>query len=145
MGNGPFDNFNFFDPNPGMTPGMSNDVSGKLVPSAMTAGSSPLGFNMDTLRLGLGGLQTIGNLWNSFQANKLASEQFDFTKGITKTNLSNSIQSYNTSLADRINSRAFTEGRPDGYAAGYIADNRMTADPAVLPQQTTPPRTPRQY
>ena len=139
MGNGPFDNFNWLDPNP-----MGDGSTNKLVPNAMTTGASPLGFNLDTLRLGLGGLQTIGNLWNSFQANKLASEQFDFTKGITKTNLANSIQSYNTSLADRINARSFTEGRPEGYAAGYIADNKMTADPAVLPQQTAP-RTPRQY
>jgi hypothetical protein len=54
-------------------------------------GAQPLGFNMDTLRLGLGGIQTIGNLWNAFEANKLAKEQFDFTKGITNTNLANII------------------------------------------------------
>lgn len=100
-------------------------VSAPMIPSAMTAGASPLGFNLDTLRLGLGGLQTIGNLWNAFQANQLAKEQFDFTKGITKTNLANSIQSYNTSLTDRINARAFTEGRPEGYVEDYLAENKL--------------------
>lgn len=102
-----------------------NSPTAGLVPSAMTAGASPLGFNMDTMRLGLGGLQTIGNLWNSFQANQLAKEQFDFTKGITNTNLSNSIQSYNTAMTDKIGARAFTEGRPDGYVESYLAENKL--------------------
>lgn len=96
-----------------------------MVPNAMTAGATPIGFNLDTLRLGLGGLQTIGNLWNSFQANQLAKEQFDFTKGITNTNLANSIQSYNTAMTDKIGARAFTEGRPEGYVESYLAENKL--------------------
>jgi hypothetical protein len=123
----PFTDFNFNNPAaalnymPGGNPG--------LIPPAMGAGAAPLGFNLDTLRLGLGGIQTIGNLWNAFEANKLAKEQFDFTKGITNTNLSNSIQSYNTSLRDRIAARSHTEGRPDGYTDAYLADNQLSRDP----------------
>lgn len=79
-----------------------------------------LGFNMDTLRLGIGGIQTIGNLWNSFQANQLANNQFDFTKKITDTNLDNSIRSYNTTLEDKIRARSAMEARPEGFADDYI-------------------------
>lgn len=82
-----------------------------------------LGFNMDTLRLGLGGLQTIGNLWNSFEANNLAKDQFGYTKKITDTNLDNSIRSYNTTLEDKIRARSAMEGRPEGYSEEYIAKN----------------------
>ena len=119
----PFTDFNFNNPAARLNYRTGNPVS--LDPSAMTAGASPLGFNMDTLRLGLGGLQTIGNLWNAFEANKLAKEQFDFTKGITNTNLTNSIQSYNTAMGDKINARAFTEGRPEGYVDQYLAENKL--------------------
>lgn len=86
-----------------------------------------LGWNMGTAELALGGVQTLAGIWNAWQANKLAREQFDFTKGITKDNLRNSIQSYNTTLSDRINSRAFTEGRPEGYAKQYIDENRLSS------------------
>lgn len=88
------------------------------------AAGTGLGFNIGTGQLVLGGIQAIGNLWAAWEAQKLAREQFDFTKGVTNTNLGNSIQSYNTQLSDRINSRAFTEGRPEGYADKYIEDNR---------------------
>lgn len=86
--------------------------------------NSGLGLNMDTLKLGLGGIQTIGNLWNSFQAQQLARDQFDFTKGMANTNLTNSIQSYNTALEDRIRARAAMEGRPDSYVTDYLDANR---------------------
>lgn len=118
LGNDIGDSFNFADI-------AKFGQSRSIIPNAMTAGASPLGFNMDTMLLGLGGLKTIGNLWNSFQANQLAKEQFDFTKGITNTNLANQIQSYNTAMSDKINSRAFTEGRPDGYVEQYLAENKL--------------------
>ncbi len=118
----PFTAFNFNNPVADLNYGTGNAA---MIPSAMTAGASPLGFNMDTMRLGLGGLQTIGNLWNAFQANQSAKEQFEFTKGITNTNLTNSIQSYNTAMSDKIGARAFTEGRPDGYVEQYLAENKL--------------------
>ncbi len=84
-----------------------------------------LGFNMPTMKLAIGGITALGNFWNAMQANKLAKEQFNYTKGVTNQNMANQIKSYNTTLSDRINARAFTEGRPDGYAEQYMKDNRL--------------------
>ena len=112
--------------------GVSNTVGMNGVAAGLGGGSinvsqaaTPLGMNLGTGQLVLGGVQALGNLWAAFQAQKLAKEQFNFQKGVTNTNLTNQIQSYNTSLADRINSRAFTEGRPEGYAEQYIDENKM--------------------
>lgn len=87
--------------------------------------STGLGWNIGTGQLALGGIQALGNLWSAWNAQKMAKEQFNYQKGITETNLTNQIQSYNTTLSDRINARAFTEGRPDGYAEQYLAENQL--------------------
>ena len=84
-----------------------------------------LGWNMGTGQLALGGLQTIGSLWNAWQANKLAKEQFKFQKDFANTNLANQIQSYNTTLADRTRARTFTEGGSDAEAQAYIDANQL--------------------
>lgn len=84
------------------------------------------GLNPGTFSLGLNGLGTLSNLWGGLQANKLAKEQFRFTKDITNTNLNNQIKSYNTSLEDRIRSRAAVEGQSAQQAEAYLAKNRLT-------------------
>lgn len=75
----------------------------------------------------LGGVQTLGNLWNSFQANKLAKKSFEFQKEAFYTNLENQEQSYNTELEDRIAARYATEGRADvaGETTSYMEKNRL--------------------
>lgn len=80
---------------------------------------------MDALKLGLGGLQTIGNLWQAWESNKLAKQQFGLQKNLAQTNLTNQISSYNTSLEDRINSRYVTEGKSGDQAAAYIASHKL--------------------
>lgn len=84
-----------------------------------------LGFNLGTGQLLLGGVQAIGNLWNAWQAQQLAREQFDFTKGITNTNLANQIQTYNTSLSDRINARGVMQSNTPEEINRYIEENRL--------------------
>jgi len=84
-----------------------------------------LGFNMDTAQLALGGLKTIGSLWQAWEANKLAKEQFKFGKDFANVNLTNQIQSYNTTLEDRGRTRAFTESQSPTAAAAYIDKNRL--------------------
>lgn len=88
-------------------------------------GGSGLGFNVGTMQLALGGLQTLGSLWQAWEANKLAKEQFKFQKDFANTNLANSIKSYNTALEDRGRSRAFTEGQSETEAQAYIDGNRL--------------------
>jgi hypothetical protein len=88
-------------------------------------GSSSFGLNLDTANLVLGGLQSIGNIWAAWEANKLAKKQFNFQKDITETNLANQIQAYNTTLEDRIRSRAAVEGMSDADAQAYIDKNSL--------------------
>lgn len=85
-----------------------------------------LGMNLNTAQLGLGGLQTLGGLWSAFQNNSLAKKQFNFSRDFANTNLNNSIQSYNTSLADRARARAAVEGQTDAERDRYINDNRLS-------------------
>lgn len=83
------------------------DLTGATGPDAAGGplASKFLGMNLDTAKLALGGLQTLGNLFMGMKALKMAKEQFNYQKGVTETNLVNSIQSYNTSLQDRANNR----------------------------------------
>ena len=85
-----------------------------------------LGLNIGTAQLALGGFGALGNIWSSLQANRLANEQFDFTKQFATANLANQIKSYNTRLEDRANVRAAIEGRPEGWAMDYTRRNQMT-------------------
>lgn len=87
-------------------------------------GSSMLGWNMDTAKLALGGLQTLGNLWMGARALKMAKEQFNYQKGVTETNLVNSIQSYNTALTDRANNRADATNASQASADAYVEANK---------------------
>lgn len=84
-----------------------------------------LGMNVGTGQLALGGLQTLGNLYGSHQANKLAKDQFKFTKDVTNTNLTNQIQSYNTALADRSRARGAMEGQDQSSVEQYIDQNKL--------------------
>ena len=79
----------------------------------------------DGLKLLMGGVGTIGNLWNAFQAQKLAKEQFKFSKDFANTNLANQIKSYNTALSDRATARGFTQGDDASKTASYIAENSL--------------------
>ena len=102
-----------------------------LVPTTTTTSTDPLGsgsglgLNLDTLKLGLSGLSSIGNLYAALQANSLAKKQFDFTKTYANANMANQVQSYNTTLADRLNSRAKVEGTSAEDAAAEIAKNSL--------------------
>lgn len=84
-----------------------------------------LGFNVPTAQLALAGLGTIGDLWAAFQGMNLAKKQFNFQKDFANTNLANQIKSYNTALADRARTRAFTEGTGQTYADSYYNSNKL--------------------
>lgn len=88
-------------------------------------GGTGVGFNLNTASTLLGGLQTIGNIWQAWQANKLAKEQFNFQKEITTTNLNNQVQSYNTNLSDRAFSRYHTQNMSPEDAQRYIEANKL--------------------
>jgi hypothetical protein len=85
-------------------------------------GAVGLDWNVGTGQLALSGIQTIGNIYNAWQAQDLAKKTFAFNRDIANTNLNNSIRSYNTALEDRAASReAYTSGRFDD---SYVERNR---------------------
>lgn len=115
------------------TPAMSYQPDTSLAGSIGGANSTPLtglsgqlGMNIPTFQLGLGALGSLGNLYGAFQSNRLAKDQFNFTKDITNTNLNNQIKSYNTALEDRARSRAVAENRDSASADAYIERNKLT-------------------
>ena len=92
-----------------------------------TGGYQPLefGMNIPTAQLGLTGLSTLGNLWGSFQSNKLAKDSFNFQKGMAEKNYANQIMSYNTALTDRATTRGFVQGDSTETTQQYINDNKL--------------------
>lgn len=98
-------------------PGVSGQAAGAL---------GGLGLNIPTGQLALGGLGALGNLWGAFQAQGLAQKQFELTRNIANTNLTNQIRSYNTALEDRARSRGAVEGQSQSQVDDYLARNRMT-------------------
>ena len=118
---------------PTRTPPTIGDLGGPIdiggLPGGVGSGGAGsggiFGLNLDTAKLGLRGLATIGNLWAATQANKLAKKQFDMAKKVGQANLTNSIQSYNTMLEDRLSSRGKVEGTSADDVAAAIAANRL--------------------
>lgn len=110
----------------GMTANGQTFGAGAVGQGATAGLGSGLGMNIGTGQLALGGLGALTSLWGGLQANKLANDQFSFTKKTTNTNLNNQIKSYNTSLEDRINARAAVQGNDSAYVSDYLAKNRLT-------------------
>lgn len=87
------------------------------------AGGGAAGIN--PVSAAISGIQTVANIWNSFQAQKMAKKQFKFTKQMTRANLANQVKSYNTALADRARSRGFVEGQTQDQIDAYVRDNSL--------------------
>ena len=76
--------------------------------------------------IALGGIQTLGSLWNSFQQNSLAKKSLGLQTRAFEENLANTKDTYNTNLEDRIRSRY--EGMSGGtqeQATQYINDHKL--------------------
>jgi hypothetical protein len=80
----------------------------------------------DWINAGLGGVQTIGGLIGAFGSLGLANKQFNLSKRMAETNLTNSVQAYNTALEDKARSRAVMEGTSAADTAAYIASHKAT-------------------
>ena len=115
----------------GATTGYTPVVPGVQGAGTAASGQGTFFRNADgSLNLGnaqtiLGGIQTIGSLWNSFQQQKLAKESFALNKKAFETNLSNQRSTYNTALEDRIRARYATEGRTSQEADATIAERSL--------------------
>jgi hypothetical protein len=89
-------------------------------------GVQGLGANLDTAKLGLGGLQALGSLWSASQQNKLAKKAFNFQSGILNTNIANQIKDYNLGIDDKFRSRAVVEGTSNADRDAAIAKWQAT-------------------
>lgn len=107
--------------------GQADAASGWLnnLNTPATASALNFGFNIPSAQLALGGINTAAGLWGGLQAQKLAREQFDFTKSMATKNLANQTQSYNTALSDKINARAKTQGMTAQETQAYLDKNRL--------------------
>lgn len=76
-------------------------------------GIDGLGRNLDTLKMGVGVLGGVANIWSGLQQNKLAQKSFNYQKGLADTNMANSIRSFNLQLDDKLRSRQVVEGSSD--------------------------------
>lgn len=84
-----------------------------------------LGWNVGTGQLAMAGMAGLSNLWSGFQSQKLAKDQFDFTKRTTAMNIEGQRKSYNNQLEDKYRTRGIAEGRQAEMDALYNR-NRMT-------------------
>lgn len=103
----------------------SPSLGGNALSPQLGQNSRGFGLNTNTLGLGVGAIQTLGSLWNSFQQNKLAKKSLNLQTQAYKTNLANQTQTYNTSLEDRIRTRYATQGNTTQEADSYIAKNKL--------------------
>lgn len=99
--------------------GIGDDSSG-------SNNNTALGFNIPTLQLGLGALNSLAGMYNSWNMNKLAQQQFNLQKDVLNTNLNNQIKSYNNSLVDQLRSRAAMETGDANAYDSLIEERKLT-------------------
>lgn len=110
-------------PAPAMAP-IPTPAGSQAAVTAPVTGTSPGFFQEGGMaQVGLGAIQTLGSLWNSFQKQKLAKQSLAFQKDAYNTNMANQKQTYNTALEDRIRARYATEGRSQEADAKIAANS----------------------
>ena len=100
--------------------GIGDDSSGS------NNNNNTLGFNIPTFKLGLDALASLAGIYNSWNMNKLAKQQFNLQKDVLNTNLNNQIKSYNNSLADQLRSRAAMETGDANAYDSLIEERKLT-------------------
>ena len=108
------------------TSGYVNAVSAqnpKLVADAMNGGvnNTSMASMFDWTKLGLGAAVSLANLYNGWQANELAKNQFEYSKGLADTNLYNSATNYNNALESQTRTAGIMNGTSDADIAARIA------------------------
>lgn len=73
----------------------------------------------------LGALQTLGNLWNSFQQVKIAKDTLSFQKEAYQTNLANTTKDYNTRLQSDSQAYSAYTGRDQAATDAYVKEHSL--------------------
>ena len=88
----------------------SDQYAKQLDQLALLKEANRIGVNVSTAKLGLEGLGSVLGGITALGGLNQAKRQFEFDKNITRTNINNSVQAYNTTLNDRANARAAMAG-----------------------------------
>lgn len=72
-----------------------------------------------------GGIQALGNTWLGLQQLGVARDNLRFQKQAYNTNLTNSTQTYNTSLEDRIRGRTADYAGKDADVSAYLQAHQL--------------------
>ena len=88
----------------------SDQYANQLDQLALLKEANRIGVNVSTAKLGLEGLGSVLGGITALGGLNQAKRQFEFDKNITRTNINNSVQAYNTTLNDRANARAAMAG-----------------------------------
>lgn len=121
-------------------PALSYSTNTPVVPPGVTSGNNQpffpgteqqsagfnFGWNAPSFQFGIQGLSTLGNLYQGFQANKIAKQQLAWAKEFGNANLNNSIKSYNTAIEGRANARQSSMGWTPEQIAAYTDKNKLT-------------------
>ena len=67
------------------------------------------------------GLQGLGSIYLGLQSMKQQKKAFEFNKGVTNTNLNNSIMDYNRRLSDTLTNRSLNNGQGQGWVSDQLA------------------------
>ena len=67
------------------------------------------------------GLAGLGSIYLGLQGMKQQKKAFEFNKGVTNTNLNNSINDYNRRLNDTLTNRSLNNGGGQGYISEQLA------------------------
>ena len=95
----------------------------KLLADAMKGGenNNSSASMFDWSKLGLEAAVSLANLYNGWQANKQAKQQFEYSKGLADTNLYNSATNYNNALESQTRTAGIMNGTSDADIAARIA------------------------
>jgi hypothetical protein len=81
--------------------------------------------NLEGIGTLIQGIGSFGSLWSAMETQKLAKESLAHQIGAFNKNYNNSVQSYNTALEDRINSRISRNGGTSADAESYINRHKL--------------------
>lgn len=99
-------------------------VPGK--PPGAGAGDGASWFGRDGyLSTGIQGLQALSGAYLGFKQLAQAKDALNFQKKAYNTNLTNSVQTYNNSLQDRINGRTADYAGKEGDVQAYLASHEL--------------------
>lgn len=87
------------------------------------AAAQPTGWQsgMQTFGSVANGLANLAGAYTAWQNMKLQKDAFKFNKGVTNTNLNNSIMDYNRRLGDILANRALNNGQGQGWISEQLA------------------------